>query len=73
MQRLGIAAAALAGAVLSAMSPVLADDLRERANAVFKPLPSTVPAVKDNRITPEKIELGKALFFDPRLSRERRL
>ena len=35
---------------------------------LFAPLPSTVPAVRDNRITPEKIELGKALFFDPRLS-----
>jgi cytochrome c peroxidase len=35
---------------------------------LFKPLPSTIPAVKDNKITPEKIDLGKALFFDPRLS-----
>jgi cytochrome c peroxidase len=35
------------------MSSAPADDLRERANAVFKPLPSTVPAVKDNRITEE--------------------
>jgi cytochrome c peroxidase len=35
---------------------------------IFKPLPSTVPSVQDNRITEEKIELGKALFFDPRLS-----
>lgn len=35
---------------------------------MFKPLPSTIPALKDNRITPEKIALGKALFFDPRIS-----
>ncbi len=35
---------------------------------VFQPVPSTVPAVADNPITDEKIELGKALFFDPRLS-----
>ena len=48
--------------------PVLADDLRDRAAASFKPLPSTIPAVKDNPVTPEKIDLGKALFFDPRLS-----
>lgn len=45
-----------------------ADDLRQSALENFKPLPSTIPAVKDNPITPEKIDLGKALFFDPRLS-----
>ncbi|GAB1362256.1 hypothetical protein MASR1M32_14920 [Rhodobacter sp.] len=45
-----------------------ADELRDLALETFKPLPSTVPAVKDNPVTPEKIELGKALFFDPRLS-----
>jgi cytochrome c peroxidase len=42
--------------------------LREQAQELFKPLPSTVPAVRGNRITPEKIALGKALFFDPRMS-----
>ncbi|MGA0539929.1 cytochrome-c peroxidase [Neotabrizicola sp. VNH66] len=45
-----------------------ADDLRDLALETFKPLPSTVPAVAGNPITPEKIALGKALFFDPRLS-----
>ncbi len=45
-----------------------ADDLRTRAAEVFKPLPSTIPALNDNAVTPEKIDLGKALFFDPRLS-----
>ncbi|CAD7029246.1 MULTISPECIES: cytochrome-c peroxidase [Pseudorhizobium] len=44
------------------------EDLRETALELFKPLPSTIPSVKDNKITPEKIELGKALFFDPRVS-----
>jgi cytochrome c peroxidase len=68
MWRLGSTAVTLAGALLLAVSPAVAEDLREKANAVFKPLPSTIPAVKDNRITKEKIELGQALFFDPRLS-----
>lgn len=45
-----------------------ADELRDQALETFKALPSTIPSVKDNRITPEKIALGKALFFDPRLS-----
>ena len=45
-----------------------AEPLRDLALETFKPLPSTVPAVKDNPVTPQKIDLGKALFFDPRLS-----
>ena len=45
-----------------------ADDLLESAQEIFKPLPSTIPPLADNPITPEKIDLGKALFFDPRLS-----
>jgi cytochrome c peroxidase len=31
-------------------------------------LPDVVPAPKDNPTTPEKVALGKLLFFDPRLS-----
>ncbi|MEC3860890.1 cytochrome-c peroxidase [Mesobacterium sp. TK19101] len=46
----------------------MADDLREMALEMFSPLPSTTPAVNDNLITPAKIDLGKALFFDPRMS-----
>jgi cytochrome c peroxidase len=46
----------------------MADELRDRALESFQPLPSTVPAVKGNTVTKPKIELGKALFFDPRLS-----
>jgi cytochrome c peroxidase len=45
-----------------------ADDLRDAALQTFKALPSTVPAVQGNPITAEKIDLGLALFFDPRLS-----
>lgn len=45
-----------------------ASDLRDEALEYFEPLPSTVPQIADNRVTPEKIQLGKELFFDPRLS-----
>lgn len=31
-------------------------------------LPKEIPQPADNRITPARVELGKALFFDPRLS-----
>lgn len=30
--------------------------------------PDTVPAPADNQMTPDRVELGKILFFDPRLS-----
>ena len=34
----------------------------------WEPLPETAPAPKNNPGTAEKVELGKMLFFDPRLS-----
>ncbi|MBN9885958.1 cytochrome-c peroxidase [Salipiger abyssi] len=45
-----------------------AQDLRADALDFFAALPSTTPAVSDNPITDDKIALGKALFFDPRMS-----
>ena len=45
-----------------------ASELRDYALDMFAALPSTVPALNDNIITPEKVDLGKALFFDPRMS-----
>jgi cytochrome c peroxidase len=38
------------------------------AYADFKALPLKVPVPADNPMTPHKIELGKMLFFDPRMS-----
>ena len=67
-QKRGLTAIALACAVLGGAAGAQADELREAALDIFKPLPSTVPAVKNNVITPAKIDLGKALFFDPRMS-----
>lgn len=57
-----------AAALAFLAQPAGADALRDQALEVFKPLPSTIPAVKNNPVTKEKITLGKALFFDPRLS-----
>jgi cytochrome c peroxidase len=37
------------------------------------PLPKTVPAPKENPTTPEKVALGKQLFFDPRLSGDNKM
>ena len=44
------------------------DELRVRADRMFDPVPYKVPKVRDNAVTIEKIELGRMLFFDPRLS-----
>ena len=61
--------AAFAVGLLAATSYAQAEDaLLTEAKDYFKPIPSVVPAVKDNAVTHEKVELGKMLFFDPRLS-----
>ena len=44
------------------------DELLNKAQTLFKPIPETPPTLKDNPLTPEKIKLGKMLYFDPRIS-----
>ncbi|ADE13997.1 Cytochrome-c peroxidase [Nitrosococcus halophilus Nc 4] len=43
--------------------------LMEQAQSQFKPIPTEPPALEGNEVTPERIELGKWLYFDPRLSK----
>ena len=54
--------------VLALATATQASDLMNDAKDLFQPLPSTVPAMTDNPVTEDKINLGKALFFDPRMS-----
>ncbi len=42
--------------------------LLEEARKYFKPLPEVAQS-KTNPVTPEKVELGKMLYYDPRLSK----
>lgn len=49
-------------------APPGSESLIASAAAVFEPVPSTPPALETNPLTPEKVELGKMLFFEPRLS-----
>lgn len=42
--------------------------LMKKAQSLFKPLPVTPPILKANPATPARTELGKLLWFDPRLS-----
>jgi len=53
---------------LSVFTHAYAGDLRERAVKTFKPVPESAPALKGNPATGVKVELGKMLYFDPRLS-----
>lgn len=49
--------------------PALAQNsLLEQARHFFKPIPKAAPALPGNPATSAKIDLGKMLFFDPRLS-----
>jgi cytochrome c peroxidase len=66
MRKLLLSAATMALCLSSAAWA--ADDLVSRAQESFKPVPSMVPAVKANAVTHDKVDLGKKLFFDPRLS-----
>ena len=51
-----------------ASSVAMADALRDRAGAMFEAIPQEPPVIRGNELNPEKVELGKMLFFEPRLS-----
>lgn len=62
-----------AGLLLSSTAAVAADDatekLRERANQLFKTIPTAEEVIAEREIQAEHIELGRMLFFEPRLSK----
>ncbi len=45
-----------------------ADELRERANAMFKPIPDKVTELRGRLVSEDQAMLGHKLWFDPRLS-----
>ncbi|OSM05045.1 cytochrome-c peroxidase [Magnetofaba australis] len=63
---------ALAIAALFTLAPISSalagSDLMAQARETFKPIPSAPPALSGNVVTRERVELGKMLFFEPRLS-----
>ena len=61
--------AAIIGAVgWLAGSAAMADQLMDDAKALFEPLPAAPKVLDDNAATPEKLDLGRMLYFEPRLS-----
>jgi cytochrome c peroxidase len=54
---------------LLAAGPAIAqDELMRSAQSLFAPIPTQAPAVKGTETTPARVELGKMLYFEPRLS-----
>ena len=45
-----------------------ADNLRDQASSMFSAVPQYPPVIDGNELTEDKVELGKMLFFEPRLS-----
>lgn len=56
----------LAGSLLARVGAQ--DRLMTTAQQIFKPIPTSPPALPGNPATPSKLALGRQLYFDPRLS-----
>jgi len=66
---LAFGAAAFGAALALAVPAARADDpLRTQAKQLFGVIPELAPELPDNPKTAEKIDLGRMLYFDPRLS-----
>ena len=68
MRTLTATLAAMLAVVGSVAAFAAEDPLMKEAQGLFQPIPEKPPAVKDVAATPSMVELGKALYFDPRLS-----
>ena len=68
MRMLTATLATMLAVVGSAAAFAAEDSLMKEAQGLFQPIPEKPPAVKDVAATPGMVELGKALYFDPRLS-----
>ncbi|MBD9517683.1 MULTISPECIES: cytochrome-c peroxidase [Pseudomonadaceae] len=64
MQPIKLALGSLLLAVSTAAAQANADVLRDNANSIFKPIPEQA----SDKLDPNQIELGRQLFFEPRLS-----
>ncbi|MEP9318254.1 cytochrome-c peroxidase [Pseudomonas sp. LABIM340] len=64
MQPIKLALGSLLLAVSTAAAQANADVLRDSANSIFKPIPEQA----SDKLDPNQIELGRQLFFEPRLS-----
>ena len=57
------------GCMFLLMGPAhAADELMTNAQELFEPIPLKPPALEGNPATPEKVKLGRMLYFETRLS-----
>ena len=63
-----VSVAAMMGGTALAQEAIDDESLRADATALFQPIPTVQPAPENNALTREKVELGRMLFFEPRLS-----
>lgn len=71
---LPVCIAALGGALAVAQQSqqrvqIEVEELRSSANQLFEPIPEQLTEVSGRALTPERVELGRMLYFEPRLSR----
>lgn len=57
-----------AALAMGAGSVANADELLGQAQALFAPVPTAEVLIKEKQLTNDQIDLGRALFFEPRLS-----
>ena len=60
---------ALGGSAALAAGAPDADAVRQTARQFFQPIPTAEAVIQERGISPDSIELGRWLFFEPRLSR----
>lgn len=58
----------LISALALAAPALAADPILEEARTLFEPVPQTPPTLTNNPASPARVELGKMLYFEPRLS-----
>jgi cytochrome c peroxidase len=68
MNRLSISFAVVVSGALAGVAFAQEGSLRDKAKGIFKPVPAQFVSAQ-NPITPEKVALGKMLFFEKRLSK----
>jgi cytochrome c peroxidase len=54
--------------ILAAVPAIAQDTLMRTAQGLFEPIPTQPPSVKGIERSPARVELGKMLYFEPRLS-----
>ncbi len=69
MRKLILSTAVLALCAAGATSAQTATETRDQARQIFQPIPEHPTEFRGQKVTPAQVELGKWLFFDPRLSR----